>query len=368
MGWEIDVVASWEIFSGKSSGLEQFVPTSGYRRVDFGTDPCVQTGNSLTALRRRPDGFKRFNSKLMSRIESLDLGSYDLMISVSQHHSAHLVAFDVKRMRPDIPWIAHVSDPWSRNPLVRTPRAYRILNRRLERKVLNSADLITVPSSAMVSFLECDPTKVVVIDHSYVPEFFPSEETSRPTDEPTVVLRHIGSLSGSRSLEPLNLAYDSLPHQSRRRIQLDLVGGRPRAEELTRLTERFDVTLKEERVPYIESLRLMRSADGLVVCAETAVSSPFVPSKIADYVGANRPVLIVGEAGHIVDLGRAYGLPVIGGLDHQEDQRELSRFLAQCTGPFEQSTELVTRFSIARTSDVLRSAADSLITGTRRPS
>ena len=50
-------------------------------------------------------------------------------------------------------------------------------------------------------------------------------------------------------------------------------------------------------VSYIQSLELMRSADILLIIDVLAEKSPFLPSKLIDYIGANKPIFGVTPPG-----------------------------------------------------------------------
>ena len=69
-------------------------------------------------------------------------------------------------------------------------------------------------------------------------------------------------------------------------------------------------------VDYRASLRLMPQADALLLIDAALSESPFFPSKLADYLGAGRPILGLTPDGTAADLLRAYGAPVA----HPDDQ------------------------------------------------
>jgi len=222
---------------------------------------------------------------------------------------------------------------------------------------------VTVPSVEVGSLLDCDLSKVVIIGHSYVPDLYPPKLAMKREVEDPIIVRHIGSLSGSRTLQPLMDAFDHLCLPSKQGIRLELIGGTPPLKEEQHLRSRFDLAMVAERVGYVESLKLMASADGLVVCGEQIASSPFIPSKFADYVGASRPILLICRPGSLFELGREHGIPMLVGDDVAQDARELARFLDMCSSSPEIPSELSRKFSTEYVSGVFGAAVEDLLRG-----
>jgi hypothetical protein len=55
-------------------------------------------------------------------------------------------------------------------------------------------------------------------------------------------------------------------------------------------------------VGYLESLALMRSSDGLLVIDAPADQSVFLPSKLVDYIGSERPIFGISPPGTATKL------------------------------------------------------------------
>jgi hypothetical protein len=58
-----------------------------------------------------------------------------------------------------------------------------------------------------------------------------------------------------------------------------------------------EMLIHDEPVSYLRSLQLMRSADALVLIEPDVPFHLFVPSKLVDYVGADRPILAIAPPG-----------------------------------------------------------------------
>ena len=81
-------------------------------------------------------------------------------------------------------------------------------------------------------------------------------------------------------------------------------------------------------VKYVESLRLMSEADGLLVIDSPAELSVFLPSKLIDYAGAARPVFGITPPGAAARLIRQLGGWVADPSDAGAVADTLKRFLA----------------------------------------
>src|SRR4051794_28895576 len=153
-GFEVDVVCAdpppgWE---GENESLDEYVAARFGRvtRVPRSRVWDHARFSHLTGLVRPPDEFRYFNGP--ARRTALKLArerSYAAVVSWSQPHSIHLVARDVAK-RAGLPWVAHLSDPWVRNPFLSLPARERGLQERQERSVFAAADRLLFTSDHTV--------------------------------------------------------------------------------------------------------------------------------------------------------------------------------------------------------------------------
>jgi glycosyltransferase involved in cell wall biosynthesis len=270
-------------------------------------------------LVRPPDEFRLLNGPARrAAAVLLRTRSYAAIVTWSQMHSIHLVGRALRR-RFRLPWLAHLSDPWAANPFVTRSRLELRLNERLERKVFESADrlLFTSLESVDLSLAGYPPSlraKSRVLPHAYDPQLYPSREKEERRDD-VIVLRYLGAFYGPRSPFPLVRALTTLRKLDPtllRRLRVEIVGtvetgmlDTPEAKALPAGT----LTLRPP-VDYVRSLELMTTADGLVVVDAPAEGSPFLPSKLVDYVGAGRPIVALTPPGAAAELTRRLGGPV----------------------------------------------------------
>jgi hypothetical protein len=273
----------------------------------------------LPVVNKLPDSYRAWRPAVLAAYERFArANSYapDLLATFGSPMSDHLVGLALKR-RLGVPWVAHFSDPWADNHFLGYDPLTRRLNRRLEARVVRAADRLVFTSAETVELVmgqhpAAFRSKARVLPHAYEPEAFgggagPGGEGGRG-----VVVRYLGDFYGRRTPAPLfrglRRLLDSEP-EALEGVRFELIGskgeGQLEAAGLGLLPE--GLVVSREPVKYLESLRLMTSADGLLVADAPAEVSVFLPSKLIDYVGAARPVLALSPRGAAASLVRRLG-------------------------------------------------------------
>ncbi|MEM0961438.1 MAG: glycosyltransferase family 4 protein [Bacteroidota bacterium] len=214
-------------------------------------------------------------------------------------HSVHLTGL---RLRTSgIPWLADFRDPWTSinfyDDLPMTAPA-RALDRRLERRVLQTADSVTTVSPTWARLLERQgglPAGAVHIVHNGVDEsdLAAAEGVAVTSDAFTLV--HVGSLYATRNPTALWEALRRLRQQGTiDRLVVRLVG---RVDEVVRQSaESAGVAVEmEPYVPHDEAVRQQASAGLLLLSIEPfAADAGMITGKLYEYLASGRPVLGVG--------------------------------------------------------------------------
>ncbi len=293
-GFEVDVVCGepppgWE---------EQDRSLDGYVSERFGQVVRVSRSPVWNVIRfgrfygvlSPPDQFRLLNGPARrAAARMLRRGGYAAVVTWSQMHSVQLVGLSVRR-RFGIPWLAYMGDPWSRNPYQALSPLEQRLNRRLERRVFGTADRLLFPAAetfepTMEAYPQSWREKVRVIPHPYEPALYPlRREPGRENGR--LVVRFLGA----------------------QRLPAGTLEVRP-------------------PVDYARSLELMVEADGLVVVDAPAAKSPFLPSKLVDYVGSGRPIAALTPDGPAAELTRRLGGPVADPSDPAACAEALKRLL-----------------------------------------
>lgn len=249
------------------------------------------------ALSRVPDLMTVLQSTAYEHLMDLDLSLYDAVMTWSPFHSINPVMVRVKQQRKNIRWIAQFSDPWGGNPL-EVSRLTKLWNKWHEPHTVNAADFIVHSSAySLELMLKSHPAnvrkKTAVLPHVFNEELYPQRPKVKNA---RITLRYAGVLYGRRSPEPLFLALNKL-YERRKDLKgmltIELIGNMPQQmlNTAAALSLPPGTIVNISNVSYIRSLELMYDADILLLIEADIRQNLFLPSKLADYIGANTPIV-----------------------------------------------------------------------------
>ena len=211
-----------------------------------------------------------------------------------------IIGLDLKR-RFKLPWLAHFSDPWVDSPFRTDDALTRIINSRLEQNVIERADRLVFTSGetaelVMRKYKPALRSKVRIVPHAYEPHLFQSVPNN---NDGRLIIRYLGDLYQSRTPKPLFRALEILSvtdPELLQRFRFEIIGDVHELNlEQMGLSQLPDgLVVFRPRVNYRESLSLMTSASGLMVIDAPVPKnheSVFLPSKLIEYVGADRPII-----------------------------------------------------------------------------
>jgi glycosyltransferase involved in cell wall biosynthesis len=239
----------------------------------------------------------------------------DVMVTFGEPMSDHLLGL---RLRDAVaaPWLAHFSDPWADNPFRRFNPLSNVVNRALERRVVEKADHLVFTSQETLELVmrkyPCAwRKKCSVLPHSFDPALYPPSAKA----EAGLVVRFLGNFYGHRTPRPLYQAIQLVLREKSDAlsdVHFELIGGMPgrmrRYRELLSLPDGM-VRLRPT-VSHSRALKLMVDADLLLVIDGPAALSVFLPSKLIEYLGAGVPICGIVPPGASADLLRRMGAPV----------------------------------------------------------
>ncbi len=259
-----------------------------------------------------PDAFGTWTKLAYAAIADIirQQGKPDIIVTFGEPMSDHLLGIRLKRDL-NIPWLAHFSDPWSDNPFRAFQPLSKFVNRALERRVVECADRAVFSSEETVDLVYRKYNRYLrerasVLQHSFDPDAYAGGEDDQVPGK--ILLRYIGNFYGHRSPGPLIAALAHIFRESPRvlaDVRVELVGGIPsrmlRSSEWKEFPE--GLLVARGSVSYAESLHLMRTSDILLTIDAPATKSVFFPSKLADYIGADRRLVGIvppGAASRII--------------------------------------------------------------------
>jgi hypothetical protein len=308
-----------ERISGPASSrpAEAYAPHVSVTRVQWGRRARALRDAHARLLRGRldvPDRYRPWAADAAAMLRARPWRDGDVLVSFGQPWSDHVAALRAVR-RVDVPWVAHFSDPWVLNPLREVPASLRPFDRRLERAVLRRADRVVFTNDetrelVMAAHPQAWRAKARVIPHAFDPAAHPARAETPAAGQ--VVVRHLGAFYAERTPAPLLGALRRLARERSEvldGLRVELIG--PSQVPLERMPELHGVPPGLVRalppVDYPTSLRLMADAHLLVVVDAPAGASPFLPSKLVDYVGSGRPIVALSPPGPSAELVRRLG-------------------------------------------------------------
>ena len=270
----------------------------------------------LPVLSRTPDHLGPWKQSVLKTVDRLlNTEGYrpDVILTFAFPLIDSIIGLELKR-RYKLPWLAHFSDPWVDSPFRKHDPLTKTLNKRLEQGVIENADRIVFTSNetaklVMNKYPSSLRSKVRIVSHAFEPELF---ESAPPADNGRLSIRYLGDLYPPRTPKPLFQALEillSTEPELLSRFCFEMVGDVHELDMeqmgLARLPQGLVVFLP--RVNYAESLSMMTSAAGLMVIDAPVpknTESVFLPSKLIEYVGADRPIIGLtppGTAAYLID-------------------------------------------------------------------
>jgi len=280
-----------------------------------------------------PDYFIYLNNNLLHYFDSLDLSGYKAVITWSQWHSIHLAGLWIKKKIPSLKWFVHFSDPWIDNPFMHNSGPQYFINKFLEKSVIHKSDAIffTSPETiqlVMKKYSSLLKGKVYYIPHSFDRDLY---DTSLAPSRGLYVIRSLGSFYGHRSPRPIFEAIEKIGRETPELLEgvsFEIVGSLgPYKNLLNNYPFAKEIVCIVGSVSYLDSLRLMQTANCLLVIDAPGQTSVFFPSKLVDYIGAGRFIFAISPEGATLRIIKEIGGVNTNPLNIEETTRALRDIL-----------------------------------------
>jgi glycosyltransferase involved in cell wall biosynthesis len=246
-----------------------------------------------------------------------------IIYTVSHPNSTHLVGLLLKRLTGK-PWVADFKDAWMTGQRGEPdmPRWRAGIERRMEAMVMTAADEVVSVSRPIIDSLigiygrNGRNSRFSVITNGFDPLDF-ADRKAEGKHSSRLTIAYLGTLWDDISCRNFVQALEELVAERTRlrgKIRVLFVGnirGLREREWLRNHVLRADVSFRR-RVPHRESLRLMRSADVLLLLINRSVRCQGTyTQKIFQYLGAGRPILALAPPGAAADLIREAGAGLV---------------------------------------------------------
>jgi glycosyltransferase involved in cell wall biosynthesis len=225
---------------------------------------------------------------------------WDVVVSSSGPYTVHRVAYQVKRAGAARWWVMDFRDLWTRNHCFTGLFPFTILERRLERRFLREADLVSTVSAPLATALsQLARGSVHVVPNGHDPDLATPLAEKTPPADGMIRLVYTGSLYlRGQDPRPLLCALAEVGRTSRElaeRFRLIVAGPSwPRWERLGRETGALRFLDDRGFVGRREAWRLQSQASCLVALDWNPPTAGVVTSKVYEYLFARAPIVAIG--------------------------------------------------------------------------
>lgn len=249
-----------------------------------------------TRLMTYPDAYIGWYSFATQQgLKTCNLWKPNLIYASGPPYTSLLVADRLAHMT-GIPWIAELRDLWTENTLRESLLWRDIFEKRLEKKVLDSATALVTVSEPLTQTLKGryrQPVKCIM--NGFDGDDYPLDARDfGSTDQLTI--SYFGDLYDGRR-DPASLFSGIAKMQDdERNIVVSFYG--KRVSEVGILADKYgigrNVSVNRE-LSYTESLKAQRNSDVLLLLLwDTPQDKGVLTGKLFEYMGAKRPILCIG--------------------------------------------------------------------------
>jgi glycosyltransferase involved in cell wall biosynthesis len=229
----------------------------------------------------------------------IEENAIDAIVSTGPPHSMHLIALGLKKHFPTIKWIADFRDPWTEidfyHELQLTSWA-DIKHKRLEKKVIESADEVLVIGNKMAEQFSKLKENVSFIYNGFDEDDFPKNSNAESKDF-TIV--SVGSMNKDRHHEEFWMALEELikEHPSEfNSISIKLVGNVD--SSVKTYVSKLSISNSIQFINYLshdKAIEEMQQARLLYLPINNVPSANYiVTGKVFEYMAVSKPILCIG--------------------------------------------------------------------------
>lgn len=251
----------------------------------------------------------RRSFKIKSELKKVLLNeSYDLIFvrTVANSIASHQAILELSKDMKLPPWIVNFNDPvpssmmpYPYNQNQNTFKKKLKNDENLVRNIIQSANGITSPSVLLtkrfLAFYKLTKARNEVFDFPHVYHPIVEFDFSLPVDQEKLTLVHAGSLMKERNPRFLINALENVSQRNeafRRQVKMIFLGN-IHSDHLPILSDypySDMIQLINRRVPHGKTMGLIKRAQVLIILEAISDESPFMPAKLAEYIGLNRMI------------------------------------------------------------------------------
>ena len=224
----------------------------------------------------------------------------DTIVTSGPPHSLHLIGLELKE-KLNINWLADFRDPWTTigyHKALRLSSYAANKHKKLEHKVLNSADTIIVTSKTTKTEFQAITDKPI----SVITNGYDIENVEKQALDSKFTLAHIGSFLSDRNpeflweslVELLNEIPDFKAH-----LEIKLIGAV--SQEVLDAIAQFNLNPYLNLLGYVSHHEAIAHQKKSQVLLQIEINSEdtksIIPGKLFEYMVSNRPIIAIGPQG-----------------------------------------------------------------------
>ena len=224
----------------------------------------------------------------------------DAVITTGPPHSMHMIGLGLKKIFPDLKWIADFRDPWTNIDFYKDLNLSWIsdkIHHRLEKKIIQQADSIVVVSKGMKEEYELSsPKQIQVISNGYDESDVQKNESEL---DKRFTISHIGTLNAARNPKTVWKVLSELCNENpefKSDLIIQLIGKVDFSvlEDL-KLLDLNDNLHKIDYLSHHEAIEKQQSSQVLMLLINNSGNAKgILTGKFYEYLAAKRPILAIG--------------------------------------------------------------------------
>lgn len=290
-----DLLIEWKQKFGFAVTKTMREQLGAINKKDTLIDYCLNFTKEIIAY---PDYCKGWYRKAMPVARHLlNNKKFDAIVSSAGPYTAHIIAHDLKK-EFNIPWVADFRDLWTQDHHYSYTVFRKFFERRLEKRILSNADVITTVSEPLAKKLkEIHLSPIETITNGFDPDILnKSDEHSlkfsirytgriyRHVMDPEPLFRVIHSLITEEIIVPND-------------VTIQFWGFfEPYLNEIVNKYDLNKIVKFHIKVPHDQAISIQRTAQILLLLGwNNPKERGILTGKIYEYLAAKRPILAIGK-------------------------------------------------------------------------
>lgn len=250
-----------------------------------------------------PDSYIMWRKKAYKKgIDIIKTKNIDIIFSMHETPSSHLVAYDLKKKFKDIRWVAYWSDPWTFDPIrSEYPLFRKKIEESMEKKVVKLADknLFTTNEcrNLYINKFKLEEKDTGIVYRGYDSNIYNKVSTqNRPKEieDEKINILHAGEIfTKLRDINPLIQAIREIKDENYdlyKKLNIVLLGGIDDFSKIEKIDD-LEVIKILPRKTFDEALKYIYYSDILLLFGNK--NSNQMPGKVYDYLGTDKVIFTI---------------------------------------------------------------------------